>query len=79
MSRKCISYTIKPHSELGYLKVIILLTEGKEKEVSSTLGMKISVETSDLIKLRNGIAKKRIAKIEELLAKIDETRLKKDK
>jgi mevalonate pyrophosphate decarboxylase len=39
------------------LKVIILLTDNKEKEVSSTLGMRLSLETSDLIKLRNRIAR----------------------
>ena len=51
---------MKPAAELSYLKVLILLTDNKEKEVSSTHGMKLSMETSEFIKLRNGIASRKI-------------------
>jgi diphosphomevalonate decarboxylase len=74
LSKQCISYTIKPAQELSYMKVVILLTENKEKEVSSTIGMKLSTDTSALIKLRNGITRERISKMEVILAKIDEAR-----
>ena len=53
------------------MRVIILLTENKEKEVSSTLGMKLSKETSEFITLRNGIASRRIDQLEKLLKRID--------
>lgn len=69
---------MKPAAELSYLKVIILLTDNKEKEVSSTHGMKLSMETSDFIKLRNDIASRRIDQLEKLLKKIDAARYSKN-
>jgi mevalonate pyrophosphate decarboxylase len=42
----------------------VLLTEDKEKEVSSTAGMRRSTETSELLIYRNGIASARIKKVE---------------
>lgn len=72
LSKECISRTVVPHSKLEHIKVLILLANNKQKEVSSTSGMQTSVETSELIKYRNSIASRRIDTILQNLRKLEE-------
>ena len=79
ISEKSISFPVLNCEDISFIKIIALITKNKEKEVSSTLGMRTSIQTSEYIKCRNKIANERIDKITELITMIDSARKNKNK
>lgn len=63
LSKTCVARQLIPESQLRYIRILVLLCGEEKKETSSTDGMKLSMQTSELIRHRTGIATKRIASI----------------
>lgn len=57
---------------MSHIRILILLANNSQKEISSTSGMQQSVQTSELIRLRNEIALARIRTVLDSLRALEE-------